>query len=82
MKNRERSKDDHPKSESKEEHDSRGKSEKHRGRLKGLGGKERENELGLSPLARETAVVVSSEFGRSRIDSVFPSAIFVIRNVA
>lgn len=43
------------KGESKEEHDNGGKSEKQRGRLKAVGGKEKGNELGLSPPARERA---------------------------
>lgn len=43
------------KGESKEEHDNSGKSEKQRGRLKAVGGKEKGNELGLSPPARGRA---------------------------
>lgn len=39
----------------KEVHDNSGKSEKQRGRLKAVGGKEKGNELGLSPPARERA---------------------------
>lgn len=39
----------------KEVHDSSGQSEKQRGRLKAVGGKEKGNELGLSPPARERA---------------------------
>lgn len=39
----------------KEVHDNSGQSEKQRGRLKAVGGKEKGNELGLSPPARERA---------------------------
>lgn len=82
MKNSGRSKDNHSRVESKEERDSRDKREIDGGRLKGLDTKERVDELGLSPPARERAAAVSSEFGRSRFDSVFPAAVFVIRNLA